>query len=79
MYDANGQPKAVPTYCIGKNNAYCVNAKGKYDIVEFLTDHCKDFKYLYNVNVGQLAPHIKMKYTVSLYSFRLAISCTQIV
>ena len=35
-----------------------MNAKGKYDIVDFLTDIWKYFKYLYNVAVGKLAPHI---------------------
>ena len=35
-----------------------MNGKGKYDKIEFLTNHCKDFKYLYNVAVGKFAPHI---------------------
>ena len=35
-----------------------MNTKGKYDKVEFLTDHRKDFKYLCNVAVGQLEPQI---------------------
>ena len=60
----------MPTYCIlvvvnqgedlpsVKNHSDYVNAKGKYDIVEFITDCCKYFKYLYNVAVGQLEPHI---------------------
>ena len=72
-YDTNGHPKEFLTYGIervinlgadlslGKNHAHYVNAKGKYDIVEFLTDHCGDFKYLYNFAVGGFAPHIKTK------------------
>ena len=31
-----------------------MNAKGKYDIVEFLIDHCKAFKSLYCFDVGKL-------------------------
>ena len=69
-YDDNGKPKVVPTYFIGvvanrgsdlpmgKNHSDYVNTNGKYDIVEFITDHCKDLKYLYNVAVGKLAPPI---------------------
>ena len=64
-YDANGQKKEVPNYSIGavlnwgedlplgKNVDY-VNAKGNYDIVEFLIDHCEAFKSLYNFAVGKL-------------------------
>ena len=48
-------------FTIGKNYAYCVNSKGKYDIVEFIIGHRKDFKYLYNIAVVKLAPQITTK------------------
>ena len=69
-YDAHGKSKAVLTYLVrvvvnrgadltsGKNHVDHVNAKGKYDIIEFLTDHNEDFKYLYSFSVGKLALHI---------------------
>ena len=41
----------------------------KYDIVESLTDHREDLKYLYNLAVGELAPHILPElYCDSLFS-----------
>ena len=42
----------------GKNHTDYVNAKGKYDIVGFITDHCEDFKFVYNFSVGKQALHI---------------------
>ena len=70
-YISNVQPKAVPNCCIGevinrgaglssvKKHADYVNTKGDYEIVERLTDHHEDFKYLYNVYVGKLSLQIK--------------------
>ena len=38
-----------------------MDVKGRYNIVEFLSAHRKDSKYVYNVDVGKLAPNITTK------------------
>ena len=45
-------------FTIGKNHTNSVNSKGQYDIIEFLTDHREDFKYIYNVSVGKFESRV---------------------